>query len=94
MILSIYAIRDNKVGAFMQPFYMNTNAAAIRAFDDLVNDGKSGVNKHPEDYELYLLGVYDDNTGRITQDDQSLVQRLVTAKDCLNAPTLPVPRLA
>lgn len=66
MNLNIYAIRDNQVAAFSQPFYSQTNGSALRAFSDHVNENGTPANKHPQDFDLYQLGTYDDQTGAIT----------------------------
>lgn len=36
---------------------------ARRSFGDAVNDPQTGVSRHPEDYQLYQVGVFDDNAG-------------------------------
>ena len=65
MLMRMFAIYDVAVKAYMQPFFMQSEAAAVRAFTDLVNDPTSGVGKHPSDYTLFELGVYDDTTGKV-----------------------------
>lgn len=62
----MYAVRDAKALAFMQPFFSVQSGSAIRAFDDAVNDGKSPFFFHPEDYILYELGEFDDQSGALT----------------------------
>lgn len=59
------AIRDQAMEAFMQPFFTNTTAQAERMFRDTAEDDKSSMWKHPEDYDLYHLGTWDDNTGEL-----------------------------
>lgn len=70
MKLKIYSIRDSKAEIFNTPFYQKTHGEAERNFRSLVNDEKSQVNKYPEDYALWYLGEYDDNTGSFTTLDQ------------------------
>lgn len=65
MKLNIYAIYDNKISAYSQPFYSHTHGSALRAFSDHVNDAQSAPNKHPEDFALYHLGTFDDQAGAI-----------------------------
>jgi len=65
MKLKIYAIIDYKVGAFMRPFFAQSNGEALRIWEDSVNDQKSGFFKHPSDYCLYELGAFDPIGGRI-----------------------------
>jgi len=64
MVLKAYSIRDQKGEIFHTPFFKHTHGEAERDFKTLVNDGKSGINKYPEDYDLYYIGEYNDNTGR------------------------------
>lgn len=65
MIQKMYGVRDAKAQAFLQPFFSIQNGSAIRAFSDACNDGKSSFAQHPEDYILYELGSFDDNSGEI-----------------------------
>ena len=67
MILRIFAIRDTAADAFMQPFFANTNAQAVRNFADVVNRKRedNAIANHPADFDLYLLGHFDDNKGVI-----------------------------
>lgn len=69
MILQIFAIRDRQLNAYMQPFFAPTAGAATRSFRDIVNEQGHALNKHPEDYELWHLGEYDDNNGHITNGE-------------------------
>lgn len=64
MIQKVFGVRDAKALAFLQPFFSVSVGAAVRAFSDAVNeDVKSPLGKHPEDYVLYELASFDDNTG-------------------------------
>lgn len=70
MILKVFSAFDAKLAVFDAPFYMLTDAAAIRAFSDQVNDssGQSCLakwNRHPEDYSLFRIGEFNDQTGEI-----------------------------
>lgn len=63
MIQKMFGVRDGKALAFLQPFFSISAGAAIRAFGDAVNESNSVFGKHPEDYVLYELGTFDDNSG-------------------------------
>lgn len=65
MRLLAFAIHDRALSAYGQPMFFPTEGAAMRAFADAVNDPQSGFAKHPEDYDLYRIGVYDDFEGRL-----------------------------
>lgn len=58
MTLLMFSIFDNKADAFNTPFFMAARGQAVRAFQDLVNDGQSAISKHPEDYKLCLIGEF------------------------------------
>lgn len=69
MILRMYSIRDTKAEVFGAPFYKNTHGEAERDFQRLIRDEKSTVNQYPEDFDLYYLGDYDDQSGKVRPAD-------------------------
>jgi len=68
-MLRVFAIRDDKAEAYMQPFCTQTRGQAIRMFTDSVNaqDGqqRSVISDHPEDFGLFELGTYNEANGVI-----------------------------
>lgn len=72
MILGIYAIRDAKTEAFSQPMFFVTKGVAIRAFADECENNQSNLHKHPEDFALFELGSYNDNSGEFVSLAQPL----------------------
>ncbi len=60
MLQNMFSIYDSKVEAFLQPFFMQTRAAAIRAVTDTVANPEHLFAKHPEDYTLFYLGSFED----------------------------------
>lgn len=66
-VLSVY---DSKARAFVQPWFAVNLAVAARSFADAVNDPTQVVYRNPEDFTLYHLGSFDDNTGRFDQLEQ------------------------
>lgn len=89
MILEVYAVFDKQVGAYMQPFFMRTLGEAGRAFSEAVNDPSTGFFKHPGDYALCVVGVFDDATGKLTSVDgpPKVVREAV---NCLRGVKLPL----
>lgn len=62
--LVVMCARDIKVGAYAKPFFVSTVGQAVRAFGDEAKR-KAPDNElanHPEDFELFELGAYDDLT--------------------------------
>lgn len=68
MQIKMFAVFDEKLGAYATPFCVQTVGVAVRMFTDLVSDPSSQLHAHPEDYHLYELCSYDDQTGMMTQD--------------------------
>jgi hypothetical protein len=64
MRYKIIAIRDRAVDAFGVPIFVANLGGAIRSFGDEVKrvDPTNNMNKHPEDYDLFHIGDYDDST--------------------------------
>ncbi|WMC01487.1 nonstructural protein [Microvirus D_HF4_320] len=78
----IYAVKDLAVQAFGTPFFVRAKGEALRSFQDEANADRttSAIAKHPEDYELYFLGNFDENTGTLHSENPELVAR---AKDLI-----------
>lgn len=70
MILQAVSIYDRKAKIYSQPVLVPHVAAAVRSFGDAVNTSGSEYNKHPEDYIIFHVGAFDDNTGVFTKLDQ------------------------
>lgn len=66
MILVILAIKDRAVDAYGRPMFFPAIGAAVRAFQDEINRvaPDNTMNAHPDDYDLYEFGTFNDSTGR------------------------------
>lgn len=62
MIHEIFSIYDSKSEAYLQPFFIQNKATAVRAISNCVNDPDHAFSKHPSDYHLFHLGSFDDDT--------------------------------
>lgn len=63
MKLYIVAIRDAKVGGYRPPMFVPNIGACLRAIGDYVNTkDDNDIYKHPEDFEVFHLGTFDDET--------------------------------
>ena len=65
MKMVIVSIKDRLADAYGRPAYVATEGVAIRQFIDEVNraDENSQIYAHPDDFDLYYIGTFDDNTG-------------------------------
>lgn len=59
--LFIFAIKDNLIGTFGNPFFKTHKQAAIRELGEVLNDDKGILAKYPEQFDLYQLGIYKDS---------------------------------
>jgi len=64
MLNKVFTVYDSKVACYMQPFFAQTTASAIRLWSDTCNDEKSIFAKHPADYTLFELGSFDEEKGQ------------------------------
>lgn len=67
MILKLVTLKDIKTGAYQAPTAVAHLGAAIRAFEDGIKSPNkdTDIARHPEDFELYELGTYNDENGKI-----------------------------
>ena len=65
----LLSIRDSKADYYNQVITLKTVEEGVRAFGELVTDQRSMISKHPEDFDLYHLGEFDDQTGLIVTWD-------------------------
>lgn len=61
------SVFDSKAQLFSAPFVSHSRITAVRDFEGAVRDAGSGINKFPQDYQLYLLGSWDEESGQIDQ---------------------------
>lgn len=80
MELIICAVRDLKAEVFGNPFCAQTIGAAVRGFEDEANRAheENTVYKHPDDFQLFALGKFDNNSGEFKTE---LPKLLCSAKE-------------
>lgn len=82
--MTVMAVFDRAVGAFGRPIFVPAPGAGIRSFQDEVNRVADDnlMNRHPDDYELFELGQFEESTGLFTLLDRprqvALGKQLVT----------------
>ena len=72
MKLYMVAIRDIKADLWARPTYTPSLGASVRDFGDQCQkqDEQNLLYTHPEDFELYHIGEFDDSNGKIEQLQQ------------------------
>ena len=66
MKMVIVSIKDTAADAFGRPAYVASEGVAVRQFQDEVNRASDDnqLYKHPDDFHLYYLGLFDDATAK------------------------------
>lgn len=62
--MNVYAIKDNDIGAFNKPFFLQTDVEAIRTVTTSI-EGTMLAN-FPGSFTLEQLGTFDEKTGAFT----------------------------
>lgn len=73
-VIKVVAVRDRKLGAFLRPFTVPSLGVAIRGFQDELNRPDGEMHKHPDDYDLYHLADFNEDTGEFIQSQDSPTQ--------------------
>lgn len=60
----VFTVYDSKAATYMRPFLMNTVGEAVRSWIDVVNDPSTQFHKHSEDFTLFEIAEYDDETAQ------------------------------
>lgn len=81
----MYAVRDVKAGYFLPPFLMLTDGEALRAFEEASINPQTPIGQHPEDFQLFFLGDYDEITGIISTEPVSLIAGLQALQNVVNS---------
>lgn len=73
----VCAVFDKKSEVFGAPFYTVAKGQAMRNFQDTVNrnDPNNSLYAHPEDFDLYHLGEFDDSRGLFNCGEPTILMR-------------------
>lgn len=82
-ILTIVSVKDRAIDSYNRPFYVPTIGAAIRSFTDEVNRKDSEMQAHPEDYDLYDMGTFCDQTGTFLTPEGGVPRVIARAQDLI-----------
>lgn len=72
MVKKVFSVYDNKAEAFLQPFFADTTGVALRSIGDAIADSSHPFGKYTADFTLFCLGTFNDSTGALVEDKQSL----------------------
>lgn len=79
----VCCVQDRKSELFASPMVFVNDADAIRNFADAVNreDANSMIYLHPDDYDLFRIGTFDDSDGVLVPENH---RRLLTGAEAKN----------
>lgn len=72
------AVRDRAAQCYAQPFVVPRLEVAIRMFKDEANREQGDMFSNPNDFELWVIGHFDDITGMVVAVTPELIK---VAKD-------------
>lgn len=79
MKLNIYSIFDTASGLYSRPFFTQSDGEAKRSFSDIATDAEHPIGKHPADYTLFRIGIFDDCTGKIINENNEAMLNALNA---------------
>ncbi len=68
-MIGIFTVFDVKAEAYLQPFFAHKEALALRMFTEAASDPDHQFCKHAEDYTLFAIGEWEENSGEIQMYD-------------------------
>lgn len=80
MNLNIYTIFDQASETYMRPFFSHADGQAKRSFSDVANDPDHEIGKHPKDYSLWHIGIFDDNKAEIIPQQKKCLMTALEAQ--------------
>ncbi|QCQ85032.1 nonstructural protein [Blackfly microvirus SF02] len=77
MKLSIFVVKDRATDVFGQPMFLVSSGQAVRSFTDEINRQAEDnqLYRHPDDFDLYELGEFENEEGSFTTFAPRLVTR-------------------
>lgn len=74
--LVVVCVFDSAIGSFARPVFVPSVGAAVRSFTDEVNRqaDENPMYGHPDDFALYKVAIFDDESGKFSEDITSLVR--------------------
>lgn len=64
-VQNLYSVFDVKAEIYSPVFHAQNDEVAKRMFDSSCNDMKTDFSRHPEDYTLWVVGVFDGESAEI-----------------------------
>lgn len=78
MKIGIFSVYDSKAESYLAPFYAPNGSVACRSLQQATQDPSHPFCLYPEDYTLFEIGSFEDETGELTNlpANRSLISAL------------------
>lgn len=78
MILNVYAIFDKAVKSYSQPVFTQNDILIKRIVTQVLQDPQTDIAKYPDQYTVYHIGVYDNETGQLVDIENNIVCEVIS----------------
>lgn len=82
-----YAIKDAKTNTYGVPFFTHNDGTAERSFTQAANDPNTTIHQFPQDYALYRVGEFDDESGEIKPEKPVFISNAPITKSATEVAT-------
>ncbi len=72
----MYTVRDRKALGYLPPFLAANGITAKRLLIDSARDNGTLLGMHPDDFELYEIGEFDEQSGEVNPDSHEFLGKL------------------
>ncbi|AZL82940.1 hypothetical protein [Apis mellifera associated microvirus 61] len=62
------SVFDKKTGLYSDPFFVRHLGDALRQWDIVRKNPDTKYGKNPEDFDLFTVGVFDDESGELIKE--------------------------
>lgn len=76
----IYSVYDMASESYMSPFFMRTEAEAMRGFNTACNSTDNPIGQYPADYHLYKIGEFTDHNGDLRKQQPEVI---ISGTECI-----------
>lgn len=63
MVLKMFCMYDRKSLIYNPPLFCHNSGHALRVFTDIFRQADSVVGRYPDDFQVWEIGTFDDQTG-------------------------------
>lgn len=79
----VFSVWDAKAEAYLQPFFARKDAVALRMFRTEVNNPDSDFCRHAEDYVLFRIGSFCQDSAQLVEEKHSPLGKAIELKEAV-----------